>query len=617
MKLFLTFLCAIFFFLPADAALDSAGDADSVSLKILLQKEQLNQLLEQQKGDSIKRQKLEDRLLTLEQMDNREKSNLIQELTILRNRDSLALQKRKEKVESLRKLNKGVPVMPFRDTLFTIYTNTGSFTAEDRAESTVKRIQSLTENYSFEPDSLRFIVEENNSLILWKDQIIMSIHDQDALWMNTDKQSLGISYRDIIAKAIQNHREETSLNRILIGAAEAILVILIVSLTILGINRLVRTLRKKLLLKKGQIFNGLKVKGFELITAERQIKAVWFLVGILKWLLIFTIVYLALPMLFNIFPSTRGFSDLMLGYFLAPIKKIIFAIIGYFPDLITILIIFAVFYYLMKGVKFFAVELQKETLQIPGFYKDWAIPTYQIIRVLAFAFMMVVIFPYLPGSDSPIFKGVSVFMGVLFTFGSAGALGNIVAGLVLTYMRSFSIGDRVKIGEVSGDIIERSLLVTRIRTIKNEIISIPNSAVMNSHTINFSIDAPANGLIVHTVITMGYEIPWQKVHELGIKAALKVPDIEREPQPFVIQLSLDDYYVSYQINGYTRKPNQIDDIYSDLHREILDTFHEAGIEVMSPSFHAVRDGSVANIPHDYLDKRYQAPGIRVNIKKDA
>ena len=86
--------------------------------------------------------------------------------------------------------------------------------------------------------------------------------------------------------------------------------------------------------------------------------------------------------------------------------------------------------------------------------------------------MIIVIFPYLPGSDSKIFQGVSVFLGFLFTFGSAGSLSNVMAGLVLTYMRLFKLGDRVKIGEVVGDIIERSLLVTRIRTIKNEIIII-------------------------------------------------------------------------------------------------------------------------------------------------
>lgn len=615
--IFIVFLFALLNLQAQESTLLQSPAQDSTSQRISQQEGQLQVLLQQQRDDSIKRMELEERLLALKIIDSREKIALVDELSILRNRDSIALQRRKEKVESLRKLNQGVAVVPFLDTLFTIYTNTGSFTAKERAETASRRIQQLADTYAFKADSLKIVEEESNTLLVWGDVILLGLHDQDALWMNTDRQHLAKQYQGIISKAITQHREETSLRRILLSTAEAFAVIAVVVFMIITINRLGRLLRKKLVFKKGQIFNGFHVKGVEVISAERQIKAIWMLISVLKWIILLNIVYLSLPILFNLFPSTRGYTDLLLGYFLAPVKKIIFAVINYLPNLITIAIIFAVFYYLLRMLRFFAGEIENGHMHINGFYKDWANPTYQIIRVLALAFMMVVIFPYLPGSDSAIFKGVSVFIGVLFTFGSAGALGNIVAGLVLTYMRSFNIGDRVKIGDVSGDIIERSLLVTRIRTIKNEIISIPNSQVMNSHTINFSSDASDNGLIVHTTVTMGYEIPWQKVHEVAIKAALQVTDIEQEPKPFVYQTSLDDYYVSYQINGYTRKPNRIDDIHSDLHRALLDGFHDAGIEVMSPHFHAVRDGSVANIPLDKLSPRYQAPAIKIKVKKDS
>ncbi len=174
-----------------------------------------------------------------------------------------------------------------------------------------------------------------------------------------------------------------------------------------------------------------------------------------------------------------------------------------------------------KGLKYLKNEIKNEELKIPGFYADWANPTYQIIRVLVFAFMIVVIFPYLPGTNSPVFRGVSVFLGFLFTFGSAGSLSNIISGLILTYMRLFKIGDRVKIGEQVGDVIEKSLLVTRIRTIKNEIISIPNSTVMNSHTINYSSDAPGTWSDHQYYVTIGYDTPWREMHEALIEAALR------------------------------------------------------------------------------------------------
>ena len=205
-------------------------------------------------------------------------------------------------------------------------------------------------------------------------------------------------------------------------------------------------------------------------------------------------------------------------------------------------------------------------------------------------------------------------MGVLFTFGSAGALGNVVAGLVLTYMRAFKIGDRVTIGEVTGDVIEKTLLVTRLRTIQNEIVSVPNSTVMNNHTVNFSSDATTNGLILHTTVTIGYDAPWRQVHQLLIDAALSTQLIESEPAPYVLQTSLDDYYVSYRINAYTKMPNQQAKIYSQLHQNIQDKFNEAGVEIMSPHYNALRDGNATTIPAENLPKDYKTPSF--NIRQD-
>src|SRR5690606_24073547 len=196
----------------------------------------------------------------------------------------------------------------------------------------------------------------------------------------------------------------------------------------------------------------------------------------------------ALPVLLNLFPTTRGYAPILLGYFIKPIKDVAQAIVAYLPNMITIVVICFIFRYLLKALRFFAQEIHNGSLSFPGFYREWALPTYHIVRVLLFAFLLLIIFPYFPGAHTPIFKVVSVFIGVLFTLRSVSALGNIVAGLLLIYKQSFSIGDRVKIGEASGDIIEKSLLVTRNRTVKNEVSSVPNSQVMNSHTINDSMD---------------------------------------------------------------------------------------------------------------------------------
>jgi len=562
------------------------------------QSESLRKLLEQQRLDSIKRKELENRLLSIELNDRREKQRLLEEIDLLKSRDSIILAQRKEKVDSLRALNKGAPVVPFRDTILTVYTSLGSYSARERAAAVEARIKGLANNYEFSVDSLQLEQQESFFVVRWRDQMVVSVNDHDALWMDTDAASLANHYLTAIQTAIATYREETSLNRMLIGGLQAVMILIVVSLLIMGATKLAGLLKRKTLAAKMKLFKGIRIRGYELVSANRQVKAVWLVINIAKWLLILTFIYLALPLLFNLFPATRGYAPILLGYFLAPIKEICMEVVDYFPNLITIVVICFIFHYFLKLLRFFANELENGALTLPGFYPDWAMPTYQILRTLLLAFLVIVIFPYLPGSDSPIFKGVSVFIGVLFTFGSAGALSNVVAGLVLTYMRSFTVGDRVKIGDVTGDIIEKSLLVTRIRTVKNEVISVPNAQVMNSHTINYSIDAPEKGLVIHTSITMGYDVPWQRVHELAIRAARKVELLEADPPPFVLQSSLDDFYVTYEVNAYTKSPNKQAVIYSELHKHLLDEFHGADIELMSPHFRAVRTNDKREMPEE-------------------
>ncbi len=399
-------------------------------------------------------------------------------------------------------------------------------------------------------------------------------------------------------------------------AGLALLVIIILILVIYLINRLFRRVSRWVDSLTGTWLNGVHIRTYELLDGKQEAAFINSALTFFKWVVILVAVYLALPVLFGIFPWTQNFSQVLLSYITTPIKKILASIWNYLPNFFTIVVLVLVFRYVLRIFRFFKNEIERGALSLPGFYPDWANPTYQIIRVLILAFMLIVIFPYMPGSDSPIFKGVSVFVGVLFTFGSAGALSNVVAGLVLTYMRAFHKGDRVKIGEVNGDIIERSLLVTRIRTTKNEIISIPNSTVMNSHTVNYSSDAPEKGLILYTNVTVGYDIEWRKVYELLTAAADRTEMVEKDPPPFVLQLSLDDYYITYQLNAYTKQPNRQAAIYSKLFENVQDVFNESGIELMSPHFYALRDGHDINIPKSYRPTQEGAKAIQVKFDSD-
>jgi small-conductance mechanosensitive channel len=183
-------------------------------------------------------------------------------------------------------------------------------------------------------------------------------------------------------------------------------------------------------------------------------------------------------------------------------------------------------------------------------------------------------------------------------------------------MRAFKLGDRVKIGETVGDVIDKTMLVTHVRTIKNEDVTIPNSAILNGSTINYTTSAKQLGLILNTTITIGYDVPWKKVHEILIEAALKSEFVNKEPSPFVLQTSLDDFYVSYQINAYTDRADKSSKIYSDMHSNIQDGFNNAGIEILSPHYRSARDGNSMAIPKESLPKGYKNPGFNVNLTKD-
>ncbi|MDH5626397.1 MAG: mechanosensitive ion channel family protein, partial [Nitrospira sp.] len=233
-------------------------------------------------------------------------------------------------------------------------------------------------------------------------------------------------------------------------------------------------------------------------------------------------------------------------------------------------------------------------------------------RFLVIVFAAIACFPYIPGSQSEGFRGISVFLGLLISLGSAAAIGNIIAGVVLTYMRPFQVGDRVKIADTTGDVMEKTLLVTRVRTIKNVDVTIPNAMVLGSHLINFSSSAKNLGLILHTSVTIGYDAPWKTVHELLVSAARATTHILQKPEPFVLQTSLNDFYVTYEINAYTDQANLMAAIYADLHQNIQDKFNEAGVEIMSPHYTQLRDGNKTAIPDQYLPKTYRPSGLRIS-----
>lgn len=371
----------------------------------------------------------------------------------------------------------------------------------------------------------------------------------------------------------------------------AVLVLFIVVVFQVIINKLFKRITLWMSKNKPRYFKGIKFRDYEILTSEMHFRTAVKVNTAVKWTIVLVTAYITLPILFSIFEFTKDWADILFHTITDPIRNVSRSVWNYMPNLFMIVVIFYCTRYTIRLTKYFADEVETGKLTITNFHPEWAMPTFNIIKFLLYLLMFIFIFPYLPGSDSPVFQSVSVIMGVLLSFGSSSAVSNMVAGLVITYMRPFNIGDRIQFGEVTGDVIEKTLLVTRIRTIKNVDVTIPNASILSGHTINYST-TPDKPIILHTTVTIGYDVPWREMHETLREAARRTNMILDDPHPFVLQTSLDDFYVSYQINAYTQEPSKQAKIYSDLHKHIQDVCSENNIEIMSPHYRAERDGPV-------------------------
>ncbi len=501
------------------------------------------------------------------------------------------------------------PVLLDNQPVFTIASGTLAFTPQERARAISQRLDKVSRDRLLSSAMISVVDHETTSDIVVQDMILMTVTEADARAAGIPRQRLTQAYAEKIRAAVKTYKTERSLRNLLIDAAQALAVTLVLVSLLALLKRYVPRLITLIESWKGTRIRTLRFQTIELLHEDRAVAMLLSLLRTLRTIVVIGLLYLYIPLVLSFFPWTEGMAARLFGYIETPLVKVWHAGVTYLPNIFFILVIVVCTVYLLRFIRFLFSEVERQNISLPGFYPDWAMPSFKITRFLVIAFAVVVAFPYLPGSDSPAFKGVSVFLGVLFSLGSSSAISNVVAGTILTYMRAFTVGDRVKIADTMGDVLEKTLLVTRIRTSKNVDITIPNAMVLGSHIINYSSSAQ---LILNTTVTIGYDVPWRQVHELLIAAARSTERIMDQPAPFVLQTALNDFYVSYELNAYTNDPSAMASIYSELHAQIQDRFNEAGVEIMSPHYSTLRDGNMTTIPSDYLPSDYQPPAHRIN-----
>ncbi|MGK7892738.1 MAG: mechanosensitive ion channel family protein [Xenococcus sp. (in: cyanobacteria)] len=499
-------------------------------------------------------------------------------------------------------------------TLFSYTSDIQGFSAQKRAKRTSQAIEEVAKNSDIALDSLKIVELEGLRVIATEKDSVFTLLEADAQAVNRPLDELATEYLQIVQNAISQYREEKEVKipvqRFISVTSEIVIVTVLLLLLSLMLNRFKRQVE----IWKTTLFRPLRIQNLQIFSVDQEANLLLGLVKLIYWGIVGTIIFIYLSLLTRYLPQTKKLGDTIFNYLNSLLTNIGKAIIAYLPNLFSILLTIIVTFYIIRFCKLIFNAIDSGTLSIPGFYPDWAQPTERLLVILISAFSLVIIFPLLPGADSPAFRGISIFVGALFTLGGASAIANLVGGFIIIYTRAFQVGDRVQIADVKGDILEKTILSTRIRTTKNEIITIPNASLITSNIKNFTtalrdIEQP---LILHTKVTLGYDVPWRQVHQVLIKAALSSPDILEEPTPFVLQTALGDFSVSYELNAYTNQPSIMPEIYSQLHQNIQDKCNEAGIEILSPQYSALRDGNSNTIPEDYLPQNYTAPGFRFN-----
>lgn len=499
--------------------------------------------------------------------------------------------------------------------LFEVRSPIDTLTPAQRAAAIEGRVAAIAAGPSSVLDQVHVVERERTSDVMAGVQFVLSVTDADAFPTGRTRQQLAADYAQGLRVALAREFSGRSVNGILIGLGLTAVATVLLLFVIRVLGRAFPGLVTRVAGWEGTVIRGLHVQKVELISAARMTRAAVELVRAVRWLAVLLAGAIYLQAVLGFFPWTRGFAQQVFAYGWGAVRAMLLAVGGYLPKLFYVAIIVVVARYVIGGARLVFDAVGRGDIRLPGFYKEWARPTFQIVRFLMLAFAAVIVFPYLPGSDSPAFQGVSIFLGVLLSLGSTSAVANVVAGVVLTYMIPFRPGDRVKIADTIGDVVEQNLLVVRIRTIKNVEITIPNSTVLGHHIINYSRHAQGQGLILHSTVTIGYDAPWRTVHALLIAAAARTEGILAEPAPFVLQTSLDDFYVSYEVNAHTDQPSRMAVIYGELHANIQDEFAKGGVEIMSPHYLAARDGNQVTIPAEHLAGDYEAPPFRVRVEK--
>jgi small-conductance mechanosensitive channel len=456
--------------------------------------------------------------------------------------------------------------------------------AAQRAADIAGRIVEAARDPVVRPEDLHIVETPLASQIQAGPKLLLGVLDADAAVEQVDRRALAEVELRLVREAIVRYRADREPAKLRAGAINAFVATAAFFAAIFLLVFACRRIASLAVARLKPRILAMRFQALQFAPGEHAWASLVATARGARFLLVALVVFLYVEYVLRQFPATRPTSERLAGYLLDPLERMGRAFVDELPSLMFLLVLFIVVRFLLRLLRFYFAALGSGAVHVAGFEPQWAAPTYRLVRIGVIAFALVVAYPYIPGSESEAFKGLSIFAGVLISIGSSSFIANYMAGYTLIYRRLFKVGDRVQIGDIVGEVLEMRVQVTRFRTFKNEEVIIPNSTILTSVVTNFSTLAAARGLILHTTVGIGYEVPWRQVEGMLLTAAERTKGVQKDPPPFVLQKGLGDFAVSYEINAYVPSAEDLVGRYDELHAHIQDVFNEYGVQIMTPAY---------------------------------
>lgn len=459
-----------------------------------------------------------------------------------------------------------------------------TYPAEMRARLIRERIETIAADRENAPAALRVVASAPYAAIMSGNRVIMGVSNEDALLTGLSRDDLAAAHAAKISAAIDSYRQARRGEVLAGGLVKTAVAALLLCVLLIALRKVWERIDAWIAGHTENLSRSLEQRSMAEMRADRIggfLRLCWRLLG---WILVLATLIVFAGYLLEQFPLTRTLGKSFLALLLEPLHTMGRAFIDEIPALLFLAVLLAVIRLALRGLRLLSDAVAQGTVVFSGFEAEWARPSYNLARLVIIFFALVVAYPYIPGSESAAFKGISIFFGVMLSLGSSSAISNMIAGYMILYRRAFKIGDRVRIGEALGDVIDMQIQVTRLKSLKNEEIIIPNSRILDSEVVNYSSLAASQGLILHTTVGIGYEVPWRQVEAMLLEAAGRTPGLLASPAPFVQQKSLGDFAVNYELNAGCQSAGEMMALYSELHRNIQDVFNEYGVQIMTPAY---------------------------------